>query len=26
VATTPRGVPFLRSEGIECVVSHPDWI
>jgi hypothetical protein len=26
VATTPRGVAFLRSEGIECVTAAPDWI
>jgi formylmethanofuran dehydrogenase subunit A len=26
VATTPRGVPFLQSEGIECVIAAPDWI
>ena len=26
VATTPRGVPFLQSEGIECVTAAPDWI
>ena len=26
VATTPRGIPFLKSEGIECVAAAPDWI
>jgi hypothetical protein len=26
MATTPRGVAFLESEGIECVTAAPDWI
>jgi hypothetical protein len=26
VATTPRGLPFLQGEGIECVTAAPDWI
>jgi hypothetical protein len=26
VATTPRGVAFLESEGIECVTAAPGWI
>ncbi len=26
VATTSRGVPFLESEGIECVAAAPGWI
>lgn len=26
IATTPRGVPYLKSEGIESVIAAPDWI
>jgi hypothetical protein len=26
LATTPRGVAYLRSEEIECVIAAPDWI
>jgi hypothetical protein len=26
LATTPRGIPFLESEGIDCVTASPGWI
>jgi len=26
IATTPRGIPFLKGEGIECVAAAPEWI
>lgn len=26
IATTPRGIPFLKEQGFECVTSAPDWI
>jgi hypothetical protein len=26
LATTPRGIPFLQSEGIDCVTASPGWI